>query len=183
MSDIFFTEDGNLKANLKLPNHFELFSLKVSYAIDLAVLETRFEELLLQLHPDLFSTASNSQKSLSLQYSALLKCARDVLAYPFQRAIYLCELLYKKPTEPDLKQPQDFLIEMLEVQENLAELTDETEKTKLLQIITAKKEQLLAELIPDFNKLAEGKNKAGDFQTIATKIGKIKYYHNIVNPH
>ena len=82
----FFTKDGNLKEKIEIPDYFILFNLQKKYSLDAKELEQSFEDWMLQLHPDLFATALNSQKTLSLKYSAILKQAKDILSNPFQRA-------------------------------------------------------------------------------------------------
>ena len=113
-----------------------------------------------------------TQKNLSLKYSAILKQAKDILSNPFQRAIYLCGLIYKTPAEKDFTQPQDFLLEMLEIRERLEQPDALIQEKKLEQL---KKEQP-EELQSDFEKLQQEENKTELFEKITKKIGKIKYY-------
>ena len=129
----FFTKDGNLKEKIEIPDYFILFNLQKKYSLDAKELEQSFEDWMLQLHPDLFATALNSQKTLSLKYSAILKQAKDILSNPFQRAIYLCGLIYKTPVEKDFTQPQDFLLEMLEIRERLEQPDALIQEKKLIE--------------------------------------------------
>ena len=129
----FFTKDGNLKEKIEIPDYFILFNLQKKYSLDAKELEQSFEDWMLQLHPDLFVYCSRiRRKTLSLKYSAILKQAKDILSNPFQRAIYLCGLIYKTPAEKDFTQPQDFLLEMLEIRERLEQPDALIQEKKLI---------------------------------------------------
>ncbi len=177
--NIFFAEDGNLREKVEIPDHFSLFNLPKKYSLDKVKLELSFENWILQLHPDLFATAKETQKKISLKYSAILKHAKDTLSNPFQRAIYLCGLIYKTPAEKDFTQPQDFLLEMLEIREKLEQPNALTEEKELIEELKKEQQNLTKELNQDFEMLQQAENKAECFEKIAQKIGKIKYYTNI----
>ena len=175
----FFTKDGNLKEKIEIPDYFILFNLQKKYSLTLEKLEQSFEDWMLQLHPDLFVTAIETQKNLSLKYSAILKQAKDILSNPFQRAIYLCGLVYKTPAEKDFTQPQDFLLEMLEIRERLEQPDALIQEKKLIEQLKKEQQILTEELQSDFEKLQQEENKTELFEKITKKIGKIKYYINI----
>ena len=176
---IFFAEDGNLKEKIEIPDYFILFNLQKKYSLDAKELEQSFEDWMLQLHPDLFAATMNSQKTLSLKYSAILKHARDTLINPFQRAIYFCGLIYKTPAEKDFTQPQDFLIEMLEIRERLEQPDAPIKEKELIEKLKKEQQNLITELNEDFEIFNKSKNKQEHFDKLTKKIGKIKYYINI----
>jgi molecular chaperone HscB len=45
-----------------MQNYFELFSLKVDFAIDLSALEHTYQTQIAQYHPDKFATADDKKK-------------------------------------------------------------------------------------------------------------------------
>ena len=180
MNNIFFEANNNLKLSAILPDYFSLFELEKTYQIDLIALEESFENYIFQLHPDFFANATEQQKKLSLKYSAIIKQAKDTLTNPYTRAIYLCNLFYQVPSEKELKQSQDFLIEILEVREKIE--NSETLETQKELIVDLKKEyqKLQKELQTDFKYFINNDNNKKDlFFALAQKIGKIKYYKNI----
>jgi molecular chaperone HscB len=179
MDDIFFEQSGDLKANPEIPDHFTLFALRQNFRIDAQVLEASFEDYIFRLHPDFFSQGSAEQKRLSLKFSAIIKQAKDELANPFTRAIYLCKLLGKNLQESDLQQPQDFLMEMLEVREKLETAEALTKETDLIKKLKEETCDLLEQIASDFDKLIGAENKEPFFSSLAQRIGKIKYYKNI----
>lgn len=181
MEDLFFLKEGILKENIDLPNHFLLFNLPQKYLIDFTLLEQSFENILFQLHPDLFAVATESQKNLSLKYSTHIKKAKEELLHPFKRAIYLCKLLYKIPTDKELKQTQFFLLETLKIQERLEKIENTEAEKKLIAKLKKDQQQLLSELSKNFDLLKQSDNKEDLFKQISQKIGKIKYYCNIID--
>ena len=178
MQNIFFEAEGVLKHNPEIPDHFALFSIPKAFLIDLKNLEEVFEKYLFQLHPDFFSTESESQKTLSLKFSAIIKQAKDELNNPFTRAVYLLKTIYQSPSEQNLKQPQDFLMQMLEVREDL-ENKDAIENKEFILKLQKDYQNLLKELAKDFDEFIAAGNKQELFLPLAKKIGKIKYYINI----
>ena len=166
----FFTKDGNLKEKIEIPDYFILFNLQKKYSLDAKELEQSFEDWMLQLHPDLFATALNSQKTLSLKYSAILKQAKDILSNPFQRAIYLCGLIYKTPAEKDFTQPQDFLLEMLEIRERLEQPDALIQEKKLIEQLKKEQQILTEELQSDFEKSSKKKTKRNCLKKSQKKV-------------
>lgn len=179
MNNIFFEADGSLKLDPKIPDNFSLFGFHKSYKIDLQKLENAFEEYIFQLHPDFFSTSSQLQKTLSLKFSSVIKQAKDELADPFARAIYLCKLCKRAPQELDLQQPQNFLIETLEIREKLENSDALKTQKNLISKIQKEYSNLLEQLTVDFEYFIDSQNKEDLFATLSQRIGKIKYYKNI----
>lgn len=179
MINIFFKPDGSLKENITLPDYFSLFQLKIAYFVNLTALENSFEEYILELHPDFFANASSSQKTLSLKYSAIVKQAKDEIANPYTRAIYLCKYLHKTPKEEELKQPQNFLLKMLEVRELIETPNALKTQKKLIFQLKTEYQELQKKLQELFDKFIKSENKKDLFLPLSQAIGKIKYYKNI----
>jgi molecular chaperone HscB len=101
-------------------NHFELFELPVSYAVDSELLSSRYREMQRVLHPDKFANAPDQQRRLSMQAAARVNEAYQVLRDPMLRAKYL---LLLQGVDMDAKQSttQDmaFLMEQMELREKL----------------------------------------------------------------
>jgi molecular chaperone HscB len=103
-------------------NHFQLFGLPETFAQDTEVLAERYHALRQRVHPDLFATAGERERRLSLQASTLVNEAYQTLKDPLARARYL--LLLKTGTEGDdqeTTQDMAFLMEQMELREALAD--------------------------------------------------------------
>jgi molecular chaperone HscB len=57
-----------------MQNYFELFSLKVDFAIDLSALEHTYQTQIAQYHPDKFATADDKKKVTAIQNTSLPVC-------------------------------------------------------------------------------------------------------------
>src|SRR5580765_3338341 len=72
-------------------NHFELFGLPVSFAVDTAALEARYHELQREVHPDRFAAASGAERRLSMQLATRVNEAYRTLKSPLKRAVYILQ--------------------------------------------------------------------------------------------
>ncbi len=73
-------------------NYFELFSLPVSFTVELQQLSANFRALQQSVHPDRYANASAQEKRLSVQRAAQINEAHQVLKSPQRRARYILEL-------------------------------------------------------------------------------------------
>ncbi|MBU0455829.1 MAG: Fe-S protein assembly co-chaperone HscB [Pseudomonadota bacterium] len=107
-------------------NYFELFSLPVAFAIDEALLQQRYRELLLQLHPDRRPTVSPHEKKEATLLLAFVHDAFRTLLSPVKRAEYLLQLLVSMPQNAERTvHDVDLLTQQLEWREELEALKRE----------------------------------------------------------
>jgi molecular chaperone HscB len=102
-------------------DYFGCFGLPRALDIDLADLERRFYELSRKFHPDYFQKKSDTEKSISLENSAVLNTAYRTLRDPLLRAAYLIQLEEGAAKSIPTKAPSDLFEEILEIQEVLEE--------------------------------------------------------------
>ncbi len=103
-------------------NHFDLFNLPRTFAVDAAVLDARYRELQREVHPDRFATASDAERRLSMQMATQVNEAYRTLKAPLPRARYLLELGgVDVAAETSITMPADFLMEQMEWREGLEE--------------------------------------------------------------
>ena len=118
--------------------HFDVFELPPRYALDAAELERRYREQSRQWHPDRFGRAPASERAQVLQRATDLNEAYRVLKSDTRRAEYLLKLHGVDVTKesPDNKLPVDpaFLMEILELREELLEARHEKNTAKLRQL-------------------------------------------------
>jgi molecular chaperone HscB len=72
-------------------NHFEMFGLPVSFAIDGARLDAAYREVQAQVHPDRHAAAGDAGRRVAMQWSTRANEAYQTLKDPLKRAIYLLE--------------------------------------------------------------------------------------------
>jgi len=103
-------------------NHFELFGLAASFAVDAAALDRAWRELQAEVHPDRHAASDDASRRLALQASARLNEAYRVLKNPVERGRYLLHLRgIEAFDETDTRLPLDFLESQLERRERAAE--------------------------------------------------------------
>ncbi len=103
-----------------MQNYFELFSLDVDFAIDLASLEQAYQSQIAKFHPDNFATKDDKEKSIALQNTSLINTAYDTLKSPLLRAAYLLELKNINAfDEKDTQMDMDFLMGQIALREKL----------------------------------------------------------------
>jgi molecular chaperone HscB len=108
-------------------DYFELFGIPVSYEIDLALLERRYQELQLKFHPDRHMRSTPQEQLLAVQYVSLINQAYTELKSTLSRARYLLSLQDKNYLNDSytLHDPA-FLMEQIEFRDELAEVSKTT---------------------------------------------------------
>ncbi|MFM7839518.1 MAG: Fe-S protein assembly co-chaperone HscB [Chitinophagaceae bacterium] len=106
-------------------NHFELFELPIQLKVDPKDLPRKYMELSKKFHPDYYAQATPSEQAIALERSAQLNEAFKVFKDPVATIRYVLTL--KKLMEPEEKYTlsQDFLLEVLELNEQLMDLRSE----------------------------------------------------------
>lgn len=138
-------------------NYFELFSLPISFDIDLQLLSEKFHELQQVIHPDRFANASDQEKRISVQKAALINEAHQTLKSAQQRARYIIELqgiVFDDQANPVMA-PM-FLMQQMELREALSEVKSkpdpETALDKILSDLKTSKSEVLKNLAKQLNK-------------------------------
>lgn len=132
-------------------NHFELFGLPVSFEIDIDELAVRYRELQRHVHPDKFANASDQDRRLSLQMTALINEGFHTLKDPVRRGRYLLSLRgIDLGDETDTTMDPAFLLEQMELREELEEVRQADNPHKQLAELANRIEQRLQDTIGQF---------------------------------
>jgi len=102
-------------------NYFELFELPVSIQIDKAQLAQKYFDLQKKYHPDFFAKGTEYEQSEALEISSQLNKALKVLKKQDQTIKYLLQLKQLLEEEEKYQLPPAFLMEMMELNEELNE--------------------------------------------------------------
>ncbi len=136
-------------------NYFELFGLPVAFEIDLEDLSLRYRDLQRAVHPDRFANASDLEKRLSLQQTALINEAFQTLKSPLPRARYLLQLNGITLDDNSTAMDPGFLMEQMELREEVGEVRGKddpfAELNKLRDHIEGKERALVESLRQLFN--------------------------------
>jgi molecular chaperone HscB len=103
-----------------MQSHFELFGLARAYALEPEALDKRYREIQAQVHPDRFAHAGDAERRASMQWTTRVNEAYRSLKDPVQRGRYLLELHgVDVAFETNTQMPSDFLMQQLELREEL----------------------------------------------------------------
>lgn len=112
MSSFDFTRD-----------HFALFELPPTFALDKSKLDNAYRALQAEVHPDRFASQSEADRRLSLQWATQVNTAFQVLKSPLNRARYLLQLNgVDTAEETNTAMPAAFLMEQMEWRESIEEM-------------------------------------------------------------
>jgi len=133
-------------------NYFEFFGLPVSFHVDISALRSVFLRNSKKYHPDFHTLSSESEQAKMLEFSTVNNEAFKTLSDPDKRIHYVLEisgLLGEEANHPGLS--QEFLMEMMDINENLMELEFESDAARYnltLQAVENFEKELYEEVRP-----------------------------------
>ncbi len=101
-------------------NYFELFDLPISLQIDKTKLALKYFELQKKYHPDFFARGTEHEQEQALEISSQLNKALKVLKDQDQTIKYVLQLKELLEEEEKYQLPPAFLMEMMELNEELS---------------------------------------------------------------
>jgi len=103
-------------------DYFELFNLPAGYDVDREALTQRYREMQGLIHPDRFVNATEKERRMSVQLTALINEAYNVLKTPLARARYLLQLRGVDIDDSVTSKNIAFLTEQIELRERLEDI-------------------------------------------------------------
>lgn len=134
-------------------NHFERFELPVSFELDTELLAARYRKLQQVAHPDNFVNASDKERLVALQTTTQINEAFQILKNPLTRGQYLLQL-YQIDQETTGVVKGDFLIQQLDLREELESIKQQQQLEILSQFIARIEQQmhgLIAQISQQFH--------------------------------
>lgn len=124
-------------------DYFTLFGFTPSYAIDSEQLVDRFQSLQRQYHPDRYATCTEQEKMQALQQAATINAAYQALRHPLKRAEYMLLLQgIDINNEQHTMHDSAFLMEQLELREELDNIENDAHASDLLVIFIKNVKQM-----------------------------------------
>jgi len=117
-------------------NYFELFEIPVSLKIDTTTLSKKFFALSKKFHPDYTVNESSDVQAEALERSAQLNKAWKTFQNPDATIKYVLMEKGLLQEEEKYELPPAFLMEVLEINEQLMEMDEATDRTQLSSIIS-----------------------------------------------
>lgn len=106
-------------------NYFELFDIPISFNPDKNKLQQQFYVLSKKYHPDFFSLHSDEEKAIALEQSSYINIAYKTLIDHDAVLKYILQLKDLLKENEKYALSSDFLMEMMELNEQLAEADKE----------------------------------------------------------
>ncbi len=154
-------------------NYFELFGLPVSLQTDQAMLAKKYFELQKKYHPDFFANSSEYEQAEALEISSQLNKALKVLKDQDQTIKYVLQLKNKLEEEEKYQLPPDFLMEMMELNEELNE--DSASQVQAIE------KQLYSEVQPIIENYRDDSITNAELEQLKEYYYKKKYLHRILD--
>jgi len=102
-------------------NHFELFGIPVSLKIDKSTLALKYFELQKKYHPDFFTQGTAAEQAEALEISSSINKALKTFRNEEATIKYVLQLKGLLEEEEKYQLPPAFLMEMMELNEDLSE--------------------------------------------------------------
>lgn len=160
-------------------DYFEFYNIPISFTPDQAAIKKLFYEFSKAYHPDFHTDSSDLTQEEVLQKSAYNNAAYKTLKNFDKRLKYILELKEViKPTDKD-EIPQEFLIEMMDINERIMEVQFDFDKAQhqiILDDILAFETQLTTSVD---GLLEKSNHSAEELNVIKTFYYKRKYLKRI----
>lgn len=160
-------------------NHFEFYQIPLSFQVDEAEVRRVYLQNSKKYHPDFHTLSDESAQEKVLELSTLNNEAYKTLSDPDQRMRYILELkgfLGQGKDNPTL--PQDFLMEMMDINEALMELEFDFEMDRYTNTLNGLKtfeNQLDTDIQPTLSNWSETNDKEGDLKKVQEYFFKKRY--------
>ncbi len=121
-------------------NYFELFDIPVSLKVDKNSLAQKYFALQKKYHPDFFTQATEYEQAEALEQSSQINKALKVLKNGMETIKYVLQLKGLLEEEEKYQLPPAFLMEVMELNEELSENSQQQINTLETEIYTPVKD-------------------------------------------
>ncbi|KAH9503298.1 hypothetical protein Btru_068691 [Bulinus truncatus] len=138
---------------------------------DVTKLSQVFKETQKKLHPDKFSTKSETERKLAEEQSSLLNKAYNVLLKPLSRAIYLLELQGVSIEDNSDFQDSELLMEVMQINEKISSIQNDCDLDEIEISNNSRIEDCILQLSKTF--------KSRSYQEAKALTIKLRYYTTV----
>jgi molecular chaperone HscB len=115
-------------------NYFEIFGIPVQLKVNKTGLPAKYFELNKKFHPDFYSNATPAEQEHALEITANLNKAYKTFQNPDETIKYVLQLKGLLEEEEKYQLPPDFLMEVMEINEQLMDIAGDTDLKASLQL-------------------------------------------------
>ena len=159
-------------------NHFEHFGIPVSFKLDTGILKKLYLLKSREFHPDFYTLHDDLTQDEMLQRSSYNNLAYNILKDEMKRLKYVLELNKMLGGENDNTLPQEFLMEMMDINEELMDLSMDysiEKENTLRQTIDDAENSLKEEIIPLLESYDHNHPNQEDLENIKDFYFKSRY--------
>lgn len=161
-------------------NYFEIFGLPVHLKVDKSELPKKFFELSRKFHPDFYSNSTPSEQQRALEITADLNKAFKTFQNPDDTIKYVLQLKGLLEEEEKYQLPPDFLMEVLEINEQLMDAEDDPNlKSNLKSAILNLQSEIYAPVKEIIEHYQDGITTEEDLLQVKEYYYKKKYLNRI----
>lgn len=161
-------------------NYFELFDIPVQLKVDKKDLPKKYFELSRIYHPDFYTNASAEAQAEALERSALLNKALKTFQSEDDTIKYVLQLKNLLEEEEKFELPPDFLMEVLEINEQLMDASDVPDLKQKLEMEVDQLEETIYKLVkPVIEEYKDGITTSEELLKVKEYYYKKKYLHRI----
>jgi molecular chaperone HscB len=158
-------------------NHFELFGLPQSYALDRSQLDAAYRELQNKVHPDRFAAQPDAEQRLAMQWATQVNEAYQTLKHPVSRGVYLLKLQGIEALDANnTKMAPAFLMQQMEWREAI----EEARAGKHVEALDALTDDLRAAHRRIEVQLAELIDTAHDFAAASEAVRQLRFMDKLI---
>ncbi|MGB3546971.1 MAG: Fe-S protein assembly co-chaperone HscB [Saprospiraceae bacterium] len=163
-------------------DYFKFFDLSPAPLIDVAELKKRYYAISRETHPDFFTLADDTAQEAALEKSTYNNHAYRTLLDPDTRLKYFLDSKGALAAEGENQVPQEFLLEMMDLNEALMELKMEPDPAAQVQLeeqIDTFATQLEEEIEPVRNGYDDATATPADLAALADYYLKRRYLRRL----
>lgn len=157
-------------------NHFDLFHLPISFALDSTALDAAYRDVQREVHPDRFTTAPDAEKRLAAQWATRANEAYQTLKSPLNRGRYFLKIHgIDTEEESNTAMPVEFLMQQMEWREAVVAARALRDEAKLEGLATQKNTDEKAL----FTQLSGELNQPSSFAEARLTVRKLRFIEKL----
>jgi len=164
-------------------NYFELYNIPVSFLPDQQQLKQKFYELSRKYHPDFYTQENEFEQSEALEKSSQVNKAYKVFQNKDETIKYVLQLKGLLEEEEKYQLPPDFLMEMMDLNEQLTDAKMEEDPSAIAALkkaIENQEKEIYAPVKAIIENYEEGKTTIEQLLKVKEYYFKKKYLNRIL---
>jgi molecular chaperone HscB len=178
-SIVYYLKDDSNLLYQDFMNYFDLFGLPVQLKVNKALIGPKFFELSRKYHPDYFVNNGTEAQAEALEKSALLNKAFKTFQSEDETIKYVLQQKGLLEEEEKYELPPDFLMEVLEINEQLMDSDDSSVVAGLKNSINNLQQEIYEPVKPVIENYKEGITAEKELLQVKEYYYKKKYIDRI----